>query len=68
MNGKKMDELTRGVLVFLGLAVLTVLEYFLAVGELPSILLWIIALIKAGLVLWFFMHISRLAGSEGGHE
>jgi len=67
MNIKKMDELTRGVLVFLGLAVLTALEYFLAVSEFPAILLWIIALLKAGLVLWFFMHIFRLSGSEGGH-
>jgi heme/copper-type cytochrome/quinol oxidase subunit 4 len=67
MNEQKMNELTRGVVVFLGLAVLTIVEYFMAISELPSVLLWIIALVKAGLVLWFFMHIYRLSGSEGGH-
>lgn len=63
----KTNELTRGVMVFLGLFVLTVVEYFLAVSQLPTILLWVIALTKAGLVLWFFMHIFRLSGSKGGH-
>ncbi len=63
----KSNELARGVVVFLGLFLLTALEYFLAVSQLPAILLWIIALAKAGLVLWFFMHIFRLSGSQGGH-
>jgi hypothetical protein len=67
MNKIKTDELTRGVVVFLALAVLTALEYFFAVSLTPAVLLWIIALVKAGLVLWFFMHIFRLSGSEGGH-
>jgi len=67
MDKIKSDELTRGVAVFLGLALLTALEYVLAVSEVPAVLLWLIALVKAGLVLWFFMHIFRLSGSEGGH-
>jgi hypothetical protein len=61
------SELSRGVMVFIALAVLTVLEYFLAVNQVTSVLLWIIALLKAGLVMYFFMHIFRLFRSEGGH-
>jgi cytochrome c oxidase subunit IV len=34
----------------------------------PSVILWIIALSKAGLVINFFMHISRLFEPDaGGH-
>ena len=49
------------------LAVLTAVEYILAINEVPYILMWLIALIKGGLVLWFFMHVFRVFGSEGGH-
>ena len=65
---KKMDALRRGVLVFVGLAILTVIEYYLGVHEAPAIFLWIAALLKAGLVLVYFMHIGRLFGSEGGEH
>jgi cytochrome c oxidase subunit 4 len=61
--------LRRGVIIFAVLAVLTVIEYFLAIGEAPAVLLWIAALVKAGLVLWFFMHLPRVfAPEEEGHE
>lgn len=63
------SALRRGVIVFAALAVLTAVEYFLGINEVPSILLWITALIKAGLVLWFFMHLPRVfSPEEGGHE
>jgi hypothetical protein len=29
--------------------------------------MWLIALTKAGLVVWFFMHIKRAFSDEGGH-
>jgi heme/copper-type cytochrome/quinol oxidase subunit 4 len=66
----KSAELKRGILVFVALAVLTAVEYFLGVlegGTAIIVLLWLIALIKGGLVLWFFMHLPRVFGSEGGH-
>lgn len=50
-----------GWLVFLGLAVLTVIEYIIAVeldNNLPIIMG--IAVIKAALIIWYFMHIARL--------
>jgi cytochrome c oxidase subunit 4 len=67
MQSAKLDELKRGVLVFLGLAVLTVIEYYLGTHEVAAIFLWIVALLKAGLVLVYFMHIGRVFRSEGEH-
>jgi hypothetical protein len=29
--------------------------------------MWLIALSKAGLVVWFFMHVKRAFSDEGGH-
>lgn len=68
----KMDSLKRGIVIFVLLAVLTGIEYFLGVLDNPSVyfLLWIIAVLKGGLVLWFFMHLPRVFNpdeGEGGH-
>jgi cytochrome c oxidase subunit 4 len=67
METKKTSELRRGLLVFLALAVLTAIEYIIGTNEAPTIFLWVIAILKASLVLVYFMHITRLSGSEGGH-
>ena len=67
MEKGKLSDLSRGVVVFLVLAVLTAVEYFLGVSQVPSIILWVIALVKGSLVVWFFMHVFRVFGSEGGH-
>lgn len=67
MDKKKennVSELKRGVMVFVGLAILTVIEFVFGIWEVASIFLWIIALTKAGLVIWFFMHIFRLFGVD----
>ncbi len=63
----KQDGLRRGVLVFIALAVLTVVEYVIGTQELPVAFLWLVALVKAGLVLWYFMHLKRAFSDEGGH-
>jgi len=68
METKKTSELRRGVLVFLALAVLTAVEYIIGTNEAPTIFLWVIAILKGALVLVYFMHITRLSSSEGGHE
>jgi hypothetical protein len=67
-SSSKMNALTRGIVIFAILAVLTGIEYILGINEVPSILLWIIALIKGGLVLWYFMHLPRVFNPDGGHE
>jgi len=66
-NSSKQQELAQGIGVFAVLAILTVIEYFLGIGGAPAILLWIIALMKGGLVLWYFMHVKRAFRDEGGH-
>jgi cytochrome c oxidase subunit IV len=63
----KQDDLHRGVLVFIGLAVLTAIEYLIGTHGAPTIFLWLIALVKGGLVIWFFMHLKRALSDEGGH-
>lgn len=54
-----------GVLVFIALAVLTVLEFVIAFMELQwwSVFI-IIAVIKAWLVIQYYMHFSRLFAEE----
>lgn len=68
MNVKeKSKELRRGLLVFAGLALLTAMEYWIAIMAIPAVFLWVIAFLKAALVLVFFMHIGRLFITEGEH-
>ncbi len=65
----RLSPLKRGVVIFIMLGVLTAIEYYLAVSDVPSILLWTIAIIKMLLVLQFFMHINRVINpNKGGHE
>jgi cytochrome c oxidase subunit 4 len=65
----KLNPLTRGIVVFAILAVLTAIEFLLAsLGASATAFLVLIALAKAGLVLWYFMHLSRVFKSEGDHE
>jgi cytochrome c oxidase subunit 3 len=66
----KKSALNQGVTIFIYLTVLTLLEYGLAVA-LPSVpLLVVVALIKAGLVAYYYMHIYKLNQEDhaGGHE
>jgi caa(3)-type oxidase subunit IV len=66
-NESKQQELAQGVGIFVVLALLTLIEYFLGTHNAPTLMMWIIALVKAGLVIWFFMHIKRAFKEEGGH-
>ena len=68
MNDKKAAAYRQGVWVFIGLAVLTILEFFVSAwtdGSAP--LLFIIAITKAALIANFFMHIYRLWRTEEDH-
>ncbi len=65
----KLSPLTRGIVVFVILAILTTIEYLMAINEVPVILLWTVAIIKLLLVVQFFMHFNRVINPEkGGHE
>ena len=59
--GNQTDILRRGLVIFIFLAVLTGLEFFIAIaiGAIP--LLIAVAIIKVGLVLYYYMHVNKLA-------
>lgn len=61
----------RGLTVFIALAVLTAVEYVIAVsidaGAALVILLTVAALGKAWAIINYFMHLPKLWHGEGGH-
>lgn len=66
---QKISPLKRGLLVFGLLAILTAIEFYLGINDVPSILLWVVAIIKMLLVLQYFMHINKVINpNRGGHE
>jgi len=68
MNDKKAAAYRKGVITLGILAVLTLVEYFVAVGlESATVPLIIIAIVKVAIIVQSFMHISNL-WSEEGHE
>lgn len=65
MNDKKKAGYRQGLYVFLALVVLTAIEIVIAVYlDNPAVPLIIVALIKAGLIVQYFMHIYRLWREE----
>jgi caa(3)-type oxidase subunit IV len=62
---KKKAEYRRNFYVFIALALLTLGEFFIAINlEDAAVPLMLIALVKAGLIINFFMHIYRLWREE----
>ena len=65
----KHTMLSQGVYIFIYLAVLTGLEFFVAVTFKSAPILVVVALVKAALVLYYYMHIYKLnADNEGDHD
>ena len=65
MDNRKKANYRQGIYIFLVLAVLTALEIVIATNlENPAVPLIIVALIKAGLIVQYFMHIYRLWREE----
>ena len=64
MSEAKAAAYRQGLIVFLGLAVLTIVEYFVAVSLNSAVLLLILALVKAALIVQYFMHVYRLWREE----
>ena len=61
LDQKKKAEYRQNLIIFLALVVLTLFEFFVAINlDNPTVLLLIIALVKAGLIVQFFMHVYRL--------
>lgn len=64
----KSTAMRQGVLIFVYLAVLTALEYFIAIAFDAVPLLIVVALVKAGLVMYYYMHIYRLSEDDGSDQ
>jgi caa(3)-type oxidase subunit IV len=67
-GGGVFAAIRTGWMVFVALAVLTIVEYIVAVGvdaNLPVVA--VIALAKAGLIIYYFMHVVRAWRGEAGH-
>lgn len=65
MNEIKKASYRQGIIVFVALAILTAIEVMIAVNlDKPAVPLVIIALVKAGLIVQYFMHIYRLWREE----
>jgi len=68
-NHEKTSLLSQGVYIFVYLAILTALEYFVAVTFQSVAILIVVALVKAALVVYYYMHIYKLnAEGEGDPE
>ena len=63
----KSSALGQGVVIFVYLTVLTIIEYFVAVTFKSTALLIVVAIIKAALVMYYYMHIYEL-GEESGSD
>lgn len=69
MQTKKRDEYRVTWTVAIALTVLTVVEFYLAAMlhiSNPAVM-FLLGIMKAALVVYYFMHISRLWSSEGEH-
>ena len=65
----KKTMLSQGIYIFVYLAVLTGLEFFVAITFKSAALLIVVALVKAALVVYYYMHIYQLnAEHDGDHE
>jgi len=64
----KLSEYRQGVIIFVYLAVLTLLEYFVAVTFKAVSLLVVIAVVKAALVAYYYMHIYKLNEESDADE
>lgn len=58
----------KGIVVFIALAALTLLEFLIAtVAGGSTVFLFIIALAKAGLVIQYYMHLNSVWDGEEAH-
>lgn len=71
MKGKDtvLKQSGYGIVIVIGLllAVLTAVELFMALNHVGAALLMLVATLKAILVIYFFMHVSRLWTAEEEH-
>lgn len=64
----KSSAYGQGITIFVYLGVLTALEFFVAVALGSTAIMAAIALVKAGLVMYYYMHIYKLNAENEGDE
>ena len=64
----KSSALRQGILIFVYLTVLTILEYLIAITFKAVSILVVVAVIKAALVMYYYMHIYKLNAENEGDE
>jgi cytochrome c oxidase subunit 3 len=64
----KSSAYRQGITIFVYLAVLTALEFFVAVTLGFALIMIAVALVKAGLVMYYYMHIYKLNEENEGDE
>ena len=64
----KSSALGQGVVIFVYLTILTLIEFFIAVTFKSLVLLLVVAVAKAGLVMYYYMHIYKLGQNDGGED
>lgn len=64
---EKKSMLGQGIIIFVYLAVLTGLEFLIAISFNSVPLLVVVALVKAGLVVYYYMHVYKLS-LESEHD
>jgi len=64
----KKSMLNQGVFIFVYLAVLTVLEFFVAITFNAVAVLIAVALVKGFLVVYYYMHVYQLSAESEGDE
>jgi heme/copper-type cytochrome/quinol oxidase subunit 4 len=67
VEAKKSAAYELGGTVLLGLAVLTAVEFALGARDFSIVALFIVALIKAGMIINYYMHVSHLWSEEEEH-
>jgi hypothetical protein len=68
MADEKKAAMRRGNMVLIALALLTIVEFYIALVNPSTVLLLIMSLLKAAVVVWVFMHIYRLWRDEESHS
>ncbi len=66
-NTHKQSGYGQVIIIGIILAALTVVELIMALNHMGAALLLLVAALKAILVIYFFMHVSRLWTAEGEH-
>ena len=68
-NQEKASMLNQGIFIFIYLAVLTAMEFLVAISFNSTAVLIAVALVKGVLVVYYYMHVYKLnAEQEGEHE